>query len=286
MIVLIKRGTLRLSMVRELGVDHVESASPQGRHNMRWTQATFMLEGELTWRFENRRTIHLRGGQFCLTQPGDSFDVLYNALAPCRLLWIIIDPEQTGAGHRILSKDALKKIAGTLSSAGNPARKITPAMLFHLNELESMVSSVNGAPDNEVTMGRIRLGVTGVLLEAFSALSGPETREIRSGSDFGARVRELILRRPERNPDVAELSKTFRLSPGLFSKKFKRDCGVAPADFVRRVKLEEAARILQSGKKNITETAHLLGFSSSQYFASTFKKYFGKTPKQFKSSNG
>jgi AraC-like DNA-binding protein len=57
------------------------------------------------------------------------------------------------------------------------------------------------------------------------------------------------------------------------------------ADFARRVKLEEAIRLMCEESKNITETAFSLGFSSTQYFATIFKKYFGCAPNQFKAKS-
>ncbi len=66
-----------------------------------------------------------------------------------------------------------------------------------------------------------------------------------------------------------------------FIKRFKYETGLTPADFFQRIKVEEARRRLAVPKAAITAIAFDLGFSSSQYFASVFKKYTGTTPREY-----
>jgi len=74
-----------------------------------------------------------------------------------------------------------------------------------------------------------------------------------------------------------------------FKTKFKREVGFAPAEYISIQKVEASKNLLESSEVSITELAYGLGFSSSNYFASVFKKIMGCTPreyrKQFKQSH-
>jgi AraC-like DNA-binding protein len=69
-----------------------------------------------------------------------------------------------------------------------------------------------------------------------------------------------------------------------FIKRFKHETGLTPADFAQRIKIEEARRRLTDTGNSITEIAFKLGFSTSQYFSSVFRKYTGATPREYRNS--
>jgi AraC-like DNA-binding protein len=54
--------------------------------------------------------------------------------------------------------------------------------------------------------------------------------------------------------------------------------GMAPGAWYTRRRIERAQERLREGGRAITEVAHELGFSSSQHFATVFKRHTGLTP--------
>jgi AraC-like DNA-binding protein len=60
---------------------------------------------------------------------------------------------------------------------------------------------------------------------------------------------------------------------------------VTPKEYVLRLKIEEAAGILErEPARPVTTIAHELGFSSSQYFATVFRRYLRVSPGDYRSS--
>jgi AraC-like DNA-binding protein len=57
--------------------------------------------------------------------------------------------------------------------------------------------------------------------------------------------------------------------------------GIAPHEFILRCKVETAKKFLRDQNRNVTDTAMELGFSSSQYFATVFKRFTQQTPLEF-----
>ena len=72
------------------------------------------------------------------------------------------------------------------------------------------------------------------------------------------------------------------LSLSRLKARFKKETGVSPANFIMLRRIEGAKELLDRTDKNITDVAFELGFSSSQYFATAFKRYTGMTPKEFR----
>jgi AraC-like DNA-binding protein len=81
-----------------------------------------------------------------------------------------------------------------------------------------------------------------------------------------------------------ELAAIARLSPARFHVHFKQVTGSSPRDYWLRLRVERAAQRLQRAPElTVTQVAHELGFSSSQYFATVFRRYLGTSPLTYRS---
>ncbi|WP_222942340.1 AraC family transcriptional regulator [Arenibacter arenosicollis] len=80
---------------------------------------------------------------------------------------------------------------------------------------------------------------------------------------------------------VDEMANIVGMSTGYFKAWFKKESGMPPKEYVNRLKIEQAKIDLRT-TKTVTEVAFGLGFASSQYFATTFKKFTGTTPKSYR----
>lgn len=72
------------------------------------------------------------------------------------------------------------------------------------------------------------------------------------------------------------------LSPAYFSRLFKEKVGENFKDYLVRIKLEHATRLLQSGHYKIFEISQIVGYKSTKYFYRLFKSYYGCTPNEFR----
>ena len=67
-------------------------------------------------------------------------------------------------------------------------------------------------------------------------------------------------------------------SPEHTARELRRHSGNTPTEFVNRLRIEYAARLLCTTDKNILETALDCGFENQGYFHRSFKARYGTTP--------
>ena len=82
--------------------------------------------------------------------------------------------------------------------------------------------------------------------------------------------------------DVDALANSLFISRTHLAAKFKRETGMTLTDFILKEKIEEAKRLLRYSDKSLSLIADYLGFSSQSHFTKTFKKYSGKTPREYR----
>ena len=81
--------------------------------------------------------------------------------------------------------------------------------------------------------------------------------------------------------NIHELAALAALSESRFKVKFKEQTGLPPAEYVVRRKVEKAREWLGQGR-SVTDVAFDLGFSSSQYFATVFKRITNQRPRDLR----
>jgi two-component system response regulator YesN len=59
-----------------------------------------------------------------------------------------------------------------------------------------------------------------------------------------------------------------------------------PGDFLRKLRLEKATRLLQTDTIGLAEVAARSGFQSASYFCRAFRQSFNMSPGEFRESGG
>jgi signal transduction histidine kinase/ligand-binding sensor domain-containing protein/AraC-like DNA-binding protein/CheY-like chemotaxis protein len=81
--------------------------------------------------------------------------------------------------------------------------------------------------------------------------------------------------------NIEKMSSILNISRVHLYRKLKALTNQNPTEFVRTIRLKQAAYLLTQGKLNVSEIAYLVGFNSHQYFTNSFQKYFGMSPTEF-----
>ena len=68
-------------------------------------------------------------------------------------------------------------------------------------------------------------------------------------------------------------------------RKMKELTGQTPHDFIRNIRLKQAAHLLSSQNMNITEVMYACGFNNAASFSTIFKKFYGMSPREYMNEN-
>jgi len=99
---------------------------------------------------------------------------------------------------------------------------------------------------------------------------------------FLTRVSELVNDHiTESDYSVGELAVEIGMSRSQLYRKILALTDQSANEFMRNSKLKYAASLFDHGHQNVTEVSLQAGFSSPSYFASCFRKLYGKNPKQY-----
>lgn len=80
---------------------------------------------------------------------------------------------------------------------------------------------------------------------------------------------------------LTQLAAATNVSPFHFARLFKNTTGIAPHQFVLRLRLERAKRLIASRQLTLTEIALAVGFFDQAHFTNVFRRTFGLTPRAF-----
>jgi len=100
---------------------------------------------------------------------------------------------------------------------------------------------------------------------------------------------ERVMRVINQNMDNADLSvEAFADLVGIsrvhFYRKIKELTGQSPRDFLKTIRLKEAARLLKEKHLDITSVSDATGFKTLSTFSTSFKALYGMTPSEYQNS--
>ena len=83
----------------------------------------------------------------------------------------------------------------------------------------------------------------------------------------------------------AKVSGACNMDSFQFSRAFRASFGITFKEYLLRVRIKEACRLLEKPDIAVTEVAYLSGFNDPSYFSKVFKRYAGVSPSVYKSSS-
>lgn len=85
---------------------------------------------------------------------------------------------------------------------------------------------------------------------------------------------------------VDRLAKIFYVSPSYISRLFLKKLGVSPMNYVSRIRVEAAKKLLCFSGESINEISIMIGIEDPKYFSRLFKKITDCTPSEYRKKFG
>lgn len=77
---------------------------------------------------------------------------------------------------------------------------------------------------------------------------------------------------------LADISGAAGVSRGECCRFFKRMLHMTPFEYLAQHRVQQSLELLEAGERSITEISERVGFSSANYFTTTFRRLMGVTP--------
>lgn len=109
-------------------------------------------------------------------------------------------------------------------------------------------------------------------LHARQRLKGTRLREVFEflGEHFAERIA------------LPQMATMAGLSRPQFHAVFKRAAGMTLVDYITQLRLTHASRLLRETEQSVADIASAVGFADQSYFDRRFRRFFGRTPLQFR----
>ena len=122
------------------------------------------------------------------------------------------------------------------------------------------------------------------VLQEDEAVDQPSTPELSPADQcFMDRLLELM----EKNMDngelvVDDLVRELAVSRSVFFKKLKMLTGLAPIEFIKEMRINRAAQLIDTGEFTMTQISYMVGINDPRYFSKCFKQKMGMTPTDYR----
>ena len=96
------------------------------------------------------------------------------------------------------------------------------------------------------------------------------------------RMIELVKEHYDTKWGIEDAAADIGVSASFLSRKFKAVTEHTYLDFINKYRIQQAVKLLGSGKLRIYEISDKVGFTDYKHFNSVFKRYTGQSPTEFK----
>lgn len=178
------------------------------------------------------------------------------------------------------------------------------AKFINTNHKDTPVIMLTGYDEFDYARAAIRSGVVDFLLKPLNDMElhdaldkiiedepevfdNSDTNEVKEDQDDSAvlvlRAREYILAHFTEPMTLNEVAYSLDVNPSYLSSVFKSPNNESYSKYVLRLRMERAASLLETHiASKIEDIAKETGFVTVKHFDATFKKYYNKTPNEYR----
>ncbi len=190
----------------------------------------------------------------------------YRTGTGCETIWVHFDGKLAKGYYEHLSKEM-----GNIMTISNFREA-----LHIISDLFSSFCNRDLKPEAQMS---IMIG--NLLLSLFDHTSNGAA----SASDGIRKVTSYLTQNFSKNISLKEMADMAGLSLYHFTRKYKKETGVTPHQFLLSTRMSAAKYYLSNTTMTIKEIALSCGFEDESTFCYSFRKREGKTPKQFRTGS-
>lgn len=222
--------------------------------------------------------IELQAGQMYLHKPNEFHNIRCDGKRAANSVIVSFD----------CSAPELHNISGKVITLGEKERALLGTVV---KEATSAFSTPLGNPYTnvmELSQGggfggqqMIRLSIEQLLIRLIRKHINMAPVKINKSNDLLAQITDYLSANVEKRLEFKDIIAQFNLSASVVKKIFRQQMGCGVMDYFTRLKVDKAKELIREENYTFTEISEKLGFNTSQYFTTVFKRVSGMTPSEY-----
>lgn len=234
--------------------------------------------GRVQWWVQDE-TYELKRGAVYVTRPGEPHGAVDGVMNPCELYWLILplQAEHALPGLTVNETHQLFHGLSTLELRTFPSSVGLQRCFRQLHRELLHPDALSGV----VARSLLHRLLAQVLRDQEGMLSADH---VSGRSRAVERTIQWIALHLVEDISVSDMAKVAGMCASRFHERFLEEVGQTPSEYLSWARILLAKERLADTRKTVSEIAFDLGFSSSQYFATVFRKFVGVSPVQYRSA--
>lgn len=215
------------------------------------------------------RVYHLKAGDSFTIFPGELVSYRSDSIEPWRYRWIAFTGSES---EHILAQ------VGITAHTPIARAKDTGAMKTLFKQTQLILKKGEQHCD---------LRASGYLRLIFASYHDPLHVETSKSKQSGLQLQiEKAMRwlslQYARSISIEEMAHSLGYHRTHLSKMFKEHTGLAPSQYLLKIRMERAAQLLHNKQLSIQHIASSVGMSDALYFSRRFKQWYGMSPSRYR----
>ncbi len=235
--------------------------------------------GGLRWKTRKNGVdldLHTEVGQIWMNPPYVPFT--HSIKEECHFTILAIEEDRLLNATRILSERDKKSLVflNTYNVEDN--------VLKHFIELFVLEMRAKGRNQSSYLESLLASFAEYFLKNYSNYLDAPDQEVSRLSETNLDTIKKMILEEISEKIMIEDMAAEIGMSKFHFLREFKKTTGETPYQFVLKVRLSEAERLLIESNSKISDIAYELGFNDQSHFTNAFRKAKGISPQSFRKS--
>ena len=240
----------------------------------------YIAHGTVDW-WVGQKQFEVGPGFVFITFPGETHGGLHDIMNPCELFWAQVEFPR-GEKLQGLSRSETIFLADKFARMKEhcfPGTPETPVLFKGIIDEHRRLS--------EHSSILVRTGLIELLVAVIQAYEAHQHSKM-SNTAYSKVIRQVMALFDDHLAEEIKMDDIARqagLSVTSFYRRFHEEVSMTPGEYLIQRRMHRAKRLLCDSAMSITAVAHALGYSSSQYFATAFKRVTGVTPRIYRETS-
>ncbi|GAA0706319.1 response regulator [Paraclostridium ghonii] len=154
--------------------------------------------------------------------------------------------------------------------------------LIDENEASKIQSEFDYVIKKSDSLKELREEIINLSINTSNVFIKLNNKEIENKEVIIKKAKDYIKANYSKKLTLDSISEEVYLSPNYFSVLFKKVTGETYIEYLQKVRMRAAKKMLEDRTKKVYEVAFAIGYSDYKYFVSKFKKAVGVSPKEYR----